>query len=61
MKYLTTNEAAEYLKCTPLTLRGWYRKGKIKGYKPNNKNILFTEPDLDKFVMNTTLVRRIFK
>jgi len=47
MKYYTTKEAAEYLKVSPWTIRQWYRNGLLKGMKPNNKNILFEEKELD--------------
>jgi len=30
--WLTTGEAAQYLKVKPRTLLGWVRQGKVKGY-----------------------------
>jgi len=47
MSIYTTKEAAKYLKISPQTLQGWYRKGKIQGSKPGGKNILFTKEQLD--------------
>jgi excisionase family DNA binding protein len=47
--YLTLIEAAKYLRCSPVTLRFWALKKKIKGGKAG-ATWLFHEQDLDRFV-----------
>ena len=53
MKYYTTKEAAEYLKVSVHTIRDWYRRGVLRGSKPNGKNILFERDDLDALMQKS--------
>ena len=47
--YLTVEEAADYLRVQPDTLRRWQKEGKIDYYKmPNGP--LFSHAFLDKFM-----------
>ena len=47
MEYLTTQEAAEYLKVSTKTLRRWVLDGSLKAYK-KGKIVRYTRTDLDK-------------
>lgn len=49
--YLTVKEAAEYLGCSPNTLRNWGRDGKVTMHRnPINGYRLFKVSDLDKLL-----------
>ena len=50
MQYLTTTEAANYLRLNVQTIRAWYRSGKLKGSKPGGRKILFEKDDLDNLI-----------
>ena len=50
MQYLTTTEAADYLRLSEQTIRAWYRSGKLKGSKPGGRKILFEKNDLDNLI-----------
>jgi len=48
-KYLTIKEASELLNVTPLTLRNWDKKGKLKAYRhPVNNYRLYASEDIEK-------------
>ena len=49
--WLTTDEAAAYLKVHPETVRNWARKGVIPAAKLGNRGgFRFRREDLDRFV-----------
>ncbi|MBK9322390.1 MAG: helix-turn-helix domain-containing protein [Bdellovibrionaceae bacterium] len=45
--WLTTNEAAEYLRTTPNQIRNWVYQGKIRAYKLLGKSLRFKPKELD--------------
>jgi excisionase family DNA binding protein len=45
--WLTTNEAAEYLRTTPSQIRNWVYQGKIRAYKLLGKSLRFKPNELD--------------
>ncbi len=47
--WMTTNEAAEYLRVTPNNLRTMVYRGVVKTYKLNNRN-RFKKEELDKLI-----------
>jgi nitrogen PTS system EIIA component len=51
MEWLTTNEAASYLRVHPETLRNWARKGELPAAKLGNRGgFRFRREDLDSFL-----------
>ena len=48
-KYLTTKEAAEYIRRSPRTLSRYCQEGRIN-YRPSGRSNFFTIEDLDNFV-----------
>lgn len=50
-KYLTIKEVSEILGVTPLTLRNWDNKGKLKAYRnPINNYRLYKPEEIELFV-----------
>jgi len=50
-KYLTIKEAAKILEVSPLTLRNWDKKGKLKAYRhPINNYRLYRTEDIEIFL-----------
>lgn len=50
-KYLSIKETAKILGVTPLTLRNWDRKGKLKAYRnPINNYRLYKKEDIELFL-----------
>ena len=49
-KWMTRQEAADYLRCSTKALNEWVRLGEIPVYRPNSKP-LFSSSDLDEFVL----------
>ena len=50
-KYLTIKEAAKLLEVSPLTLRNWDKKGKLKAYRhPINNYRLYRIEDIELFL-----------
>jgi len=47
--YLTIQEAADFLRVKPATIRGWMKLKRLKSYQPSKK-ILFKESDLETFI-----------
>jgi excisionase family DNA binding protein len=45
--WLTTKEAAEYLRTSPNQIRNWVYQGKVKHYKLFNKSLRFKLNELD--------------
>ncbi|MGZ3805912.1 MAG: helix-turn-helix domain-containing protein [Pseudobdellovibrionaceae bacterium] len=45
--WLTTNEAAEYLRTTPNQIRNWVYQGKIRAYRLLGKSLRFKPNELD--------------
>lgn len=45
--WLTTKEAAEYLRTSPNQIRNWVYQGKVKHYKLFNKSLRFKLSELD--------------
>ena len=55
--YLTTKEAAEYLRIQPQTLRKWRLRDKGPDfYKPSPGIVRYTRKDLDRWVIEQTRV-----
>jgi excisionase family DNA binding protein len=46
-RWLTTKEAAEYLRSAPKQIRKWVYQGKIKAYKLCGKSLRFKLSELD--------------
>lgn len=58
-EWLTTPEAAEYLKIKPRTLQLWAREGKVTGYRLSGTTRhvwRFRRSDLDAAIMNSPSV-----
>jgi len=50
-KYLTNKEVAKILGVTPLTLRNWDRKGKLKAYRnPINNYRVYKPEEIELFL-----------
>lgn len=50
-KYLTIKEVAEILGVTPLTLRNWDKKGKLKAYRnPINNYRVYKLEEIELFL-----------
>lgn len=47
IKWLTTKEAAEYLRTTPKQIRKWVYQGKVKAFKLCGRSLRFKLGDLD--------------
>lgn len=45
--YLTSKEAADYLRTSPKQIRNWVYQGKIRFYKLLGRKLLFHKRDLD--------------
>jgi excisionase family DNA binding protein len=59
-EWLTTNQAAEYLKVKPRSLLLWARQGKIKGYTlsgTRRRIWRFRREDLDSALLHSHVVR----
>jgi len=50
LTWMTTNEAAEYLRTTPKQIRNWVYQGKIKPYKLLGRSLRFRRSDLDSVI-----------
>ena len=50
LKWMTTNEAADYLRTTPKQIRNWVYQGKIKPYKLLGRSLRFRRSDLDSVI-----------
>lgn len=48
-KLLTTNEVAERLNCTPLSVRRWAKQGRIPAFK-FGRDYQFKPEDIDVFI-----------
>lgn len=48
--WLTTNEAAEYLRTSPNQIRNWVYQGKIHPYRLFNKSLRFKTSELDLLI-----------
>jgi excisionase family DNA binding protein len=48
--YYRTHEAAKYLGLSDSELRRYAREGRIEFSRPGGKVMLFSKPDLDKFI-----------
>ncbi len=49
-KLLTVKEASKYISKSPGTVRAYIRTGKIRGFKPNGRDIYLKPADLDDFM-----------
>ena len=49
-KILSISKAAEYLGVSPLTLRNWEKKGKIKSFRTPGNHRRYKKSELDKIV-----------
>ncbi|KPJ71745.1 hypothetical protein AMJ50_00135 [Parcubacteria bacterium DG_74_3] len=59
-KYLTIKETSEILEVTPLTLRNWDKKGKLKALRhPINNYRLYKPEDIEFFLRRLESKRRI--
>ena len=47
-EWLTTQEAAAFLRVSPDTLRRRVKEGRIKAYRPGGKNMRFKRSDLSQ-------------
>ena len=57
-KYYTINQAAKILGVTPLTLRNWDRRGKLKAYRhPINNYRVYKPQQLELFLRMTEISR----
>ena len=57
-KYYTINKAAKILGVTPLTLRNWDRRGKLKAYRhPINNYRVYKPQQLELFLRMTEISR----
>ena len=56
--YLTVKDAAKFLGVTPITLRRWDRKGKLKSTRhPINRYRLYRQKKLEVFLTRLTKSR----
>ena len=56
--YLTVTDAAKFLGVTPITLRRWDRKGKLKSTRhPINRYRLYRRKELEVFLTKLTKSR----
>jgi excisionase family DNA binding protein len=57
-KYYTIKQAAKILDVTPLTLRNWDKKGKLKAYRyPTNNYRIYRADQLELFLRKIELSR----
>lgn len=57
-KYYTIKQAAKLLHVTPLTLRNWDKKGKLKAYRhPANNYRVYRADQLELFIRKVELSR----
>lgn len=57
-KYYTIKQAAKILGVTPLTLRNWDKKGKLKAYRhPLNNYRVYKEDQLELFLRRMEISR----
>lgn len=57
-KYYTIKQAAKILGVTPLTLRNWDRRGKLKAYRhPVNNYRVYKQQQLELFLRMTETSR----
>jgi excisionase family DNA binding protein len=57
-KYYTIKQAAKILGVTPLTLRNWDKRGKLKAYRhPINNYRVYKAPQLELFLRMTEISR----
>lgn len=47
IKWLTTKEAAEYLRTSPRQIRNWVYQGKVNAYRLLGKSLRFKASELD--------------
>lgn len=60
-KYLTIKEVAKLLNVTPLTLRNWDNKGKLKAYRnPINNYRVYKPEQIQLFCRNIESKKIIF-
>lgn len=57
LKWMTTSEAAEYLRVTPNNLRVMIYRGFLKSYKFNNRH-RFKREELDRLIESSNKGRR---
>lgn len=61
-KYYTIKQAAKLLHVTPLTLRNWDKKGKLKAYRhPANNYRVYRADQLELFLRKMGLSRTNIK
>ena len=59
-KYLTIKEVAKILGVTPLTLRNWDRKGKLKAYRnPINNYRVYKPEEIELFLRKIERGRKL--
>ena len=59
-RYLTIKETAEILRVTPLTLRNWDKRGKLKALRhPINNYRLYKPEDIEFFLRRIESKRKI--
>lgn len=46
----TTDQAADYIQCTPRYLQRMVREGRLRALKPTGKLVRFRQSDLDAFL-----------
>jgi excisionase family DNA binding protein len=49
-RWMTTEEAADYLRVTPSTVRRWAREGRFPVYRPDTRVARFRREDLDAYL-----------
>lgn len=58
-KYYTIQQAAKILRVTPLTLRNWDKKGKLKAYRhPANNYRIYKADQLELFLRKMEISRQ---
>lgn len=57
MDFLTTNELAEYLKCSMMTLQAWRDKSIGPPYFRHGSIIRYLKSDVDEFVKKQTRLK----
>lgn len=60
-RYLTIKEAAKVLEITPLTLRNWDKKGKLKAFRnPINNYRIYKPEDIELFLRKLESKGKLF-
>lgn len=49
-KFLTVQQAADFLQIKPHTLRAWINQGKVKAYRPTARMLRLDAEELDAFM-----------